>query len=235
MLEIRDLEVRYGQAIALDGVDLDVGDGEIVCVVGPNGAGKSTLVNTIAGIERPVRGTIRMGDADLSRAPAHRVCDYGISIVPEGRRLFPKMSVIENLELGAYRRACRATKDERLESVWELFPKLRERRHQAAGTLSGGEQQMLAIGRALMAQPRLLLLDEPSLGLAPIVVDEVFEVIASIHRTGVAILLVEQRVDRALALAQRGYVLIEGRIVRSGPGAELLADEGVQSAILGLH
>lgn len=235
MLEVRDLEVRYGHAIALAGVDLDVADGEIVCVVGPNGAGKSTLVNTIAGIERPSRGAIRMGGTDLSRTPSHRVCDHGISLVPEGRRLFPKMTVAENLELGAYRPACRATKAERLEFVFELFPKLRERWRQAAGTLSGGEQQMVAIGRALMAQPRLLLLDEPSLGLAPIIVDEVFEVIGSIHRAGVAVLLVEQRVDRALALAQRGYVLVEGRIVLSGSSAELLANEAVQTQILGLH
>jgi branched-chain amino acid transport system ATP-binding protein len=235
MLEIRDLEVRYGQAIALDGLDLDVGNQEIICVVGPNGAGKSTLVNTIAGIERPVRGTIRMDGNDISRTAGHRVCDYGISIVPEGRRLFPKMTVLENLELGAYRRACRPTKDERLEFVCELFPRLRDRLRQPAGTLSGGEQQMCAIGRALMAQPRLLLLDEPSLGLAPIVVDELFEVIASIHRSGVAVLLVEQRVDQALALAERGYILVEGRILRSGTSETLLADAEVQSAILGLH
>lgn len=235
MLEIRDLEVRYGHAIALTGIDLDVRDGEIVTVVGPNGAGKSTLVNTIAGIERPVRGAIRMDGADITRTPGHRVCDYGISIVPEGRRLFPAMTVAENLELGAYRRACRATKAERLDFVCELFPLLRQRWRQPAGTLSGGEQQMVAIGRALMAQPRLLLLDEPSLGLAPIIVDEVFRTIASIHEAGVSILLVEQRVDRALALAQRGYVLVEGRIVRSGTSQELLADEAVQSSILGLH
>lgn len=235
MLEIRGLEVRYGHAIALEGIDLDVHDGEIVTVVGPNGAGKSTLVNTIAGIERPVKGSIRMAGVEVSRTAGHRVCDHGISIVPEGRRLFPRMSVAENLELGAYRRACRPTKAERLDFVCELFPVLRERWRQPAGTLSGGEQQMVAIGRALMARPQLLLLDEPSLGLAPIVVDEVFRTIASIHRAGVAVLLVEQRVDRALALAQRGYVLIEGRIVRSGTSEELLADETVQSAILGLH
>lgn len=235
MLEIRDLEVRYGQAIALAGIDLDVRDGEIVTVVGPNGAGKSTLVNTVAGIERPARGVIRMAGVDVTRTAGHRVCDQGISIVPEGRRLFPRMTVAENLELGAYRRACRATKAERLDFVCELFPLLRRRWRQPAGTLSGGEQQMVAIGRALMAQPRLLLLDEPSLGLAPIIVDEVFRTIASIHEAGVSILLVEQRVDRALALAQRGYVLVEGRIVRSGTSQELLADEAVQSSILGLH
>ncbi len=234
MLEVRGLDAFYGQAHALWSVDLDLREGEIVSVVGPNGAGKSTLVMSIAGLHRSTRGQIAMQGLEVTRLPAHRVCDTGISIVPEGRRIFPAMSVADNLELGAYRRSARATRAEGLDRVYSLFPKLRERSGQLAGSLSGGEQQMLAIGRALLAQPRLLLLDEPSLGLAPVIVDEVFQVIETINAAGVTILLVEQNVERALAVSSRGYLLIEGRVVKAGPAAELAASDEVRRAVLGI-
>jgi len=234
MLEIHDLHAYYGEAVALSGVDLRLEAGEIVCVVGPNGAGKSTLVNAIAGLHRATRGRIVMDGRDLSRLAGHRVCDAGIAIVPEGRRIFPLMRVIENLDLGAYRGAARATRDERLGWVYELFPRLGERSQQIAGSLSGGEQQMLAVGRALMANPRVLLMDEPSLGLAPVVVDELFATITTIHEAGVSVLLVEQNVDRALRLASRGYLLSEGRVVLEGSSDALGRSEVMQRTVLGL-
>jgi branched-chain amino acid transport system ATP-binding protein len=234
MLEVEGLHAFYGEAVALSGVGLRLEAGEIVCVVGPNGAGKSTLVNAIGGIHRAVRGVLTMDGRSLVRLPAHRVCDAGIAVVPEGRRIFPRMSVLENLDLGAYRRSARATRDERLAWVYELFPRLRERSTQLAGSLSGGEQQMVAIGRALMANPRVLLMDEPSLGLAPVVVDEVFDTIRVIHEAGVAVLLVEQNVDRALKLASRGYLLAEGRVVLEGPSRELAGSEVMRRTVLGL-
>jgi branched-chain amino acid transport system ATP-binding protein len=234
VLEVRELDVYHGEARAIEGVSLDVADGEIVCIVGPNGAGKSTLVNTIAGLHRARGGRIVMAGADVTRVPAHRVCRHGLAIVPEGRRIFPEMTVAENLALGAYRPEARRERFEKLAWVHELFPRLGERAGQRAGSLSGGEQQMLAIGRALMAAPRLLLLDEPSLGLAPVIVDEVFGVIGTINRAGVSVLLVEQNVQRALQIASRGYLLSEGRIVLEGRSAELLADGQVRRSVLGV-
>jgi branched-chain amino acid transport system ATP-binding protein len=234
VLEVRGLDVSYGDARALEGIDLEVHEGEIVCVVGPNGAGKSTLIHALAGVHRPVRGSILMDGTDIARLPPHRVCLHGLAIVPEGRRVFPDMSVRENLELGAYRAEARPRRAETLAWVHDLFPRLRERAGQAAGSLSGGEQQMLAIGRALMARPRLLLMDEPSLGLAPIVVDEVFEVVRTINASGVNVLLVEQNVERALRCAGRGYLLSEGRIVLGGSSSELLDSGAVRSAVLGM-
>jgi len=234
MLEVEKLQAFYGEAIALSGVDLRLDRGEIVCVVGPNGAGKSTLVNSIAGLHRSTRGRILMDGTDLSRVAGHRVCEAGIAVVPEGRRLFPKMTVLENLELGAYRRGARAARDDRLGWVYELFPRLAERPRQMAGSLSGGEQQMVAIGRALMASPSVLLMDEPSLGLAPVVVDEVFSTIGSIHEAGVSVLLVEQNVDRALRLATRGYLLSEGRVVLEGSTADLGQNDLMRRTVLGL-
>ena len=234
MLEVRGLDAFYGEAVALSAVDLRLDAGEIACVVGPNGAGKSTLVNAIAGLHRAIRGEILMDGRDLARTAAHRVGEAGIAIVPEGRRIFPRMSVLENLDLGAYRRAARASRDERLGWVYELFPRLNERASQLAGSLSGGEQQMVAIGRALMANPRVLLMDEPSLGLAPVIVDEVFETIGTIHGAGVGVLLVEQNVDRALRIASRGYLLSEGRIVLDGPSDELRGSEVMRRTVLGL-
>jgi branched-chain amino acid transport system ATP-binding protein len=234
VLEVRELEVFHGEARALDGVAIDVADGEIVCIVGPNGAGKSTLVNTIAGLHRARGGRIVMAGTDVTRVAAHRVCRHGLAIVPEGRRIFPEMTVAENLALGAYRPEARRVRAEALSWVHGLFPRLLERGTQRAGSLSGGEQQMLAIGRALMAAPRLLLMDEPSLGLAPVIVEEVFEVVRTINAAGVSVLLVEQNVQRALELASRGYLLSEGRIVLEGSSAALLADDQVRRSVLGV-
>jgi len=234
MLEVRGLDVYYGDAHALWAVDLDVSDTEIVSIVGPNGAGKSTLVNTIAGLHRARGGQILMNGVDISSVPGHRVCRHGLAIVPEGRRIFPQMSVRDNLDLGAYRSAARAAHAGSLAWVHELFPRLAERGGQLAGSLSGGEQQMLAIGRALMARPQLLLLDEPSLGLAPVIVDEVFDVITTINERGVAILLVEQNVRRALAISSRAYLLSEGRIALSGAPEELVNSDVVRREVLGL-
>jgi branched-chain amino acid transport system ATP-binding protein len=234
MLEIRDLDAFYGDAQALWGVTMDVHDGETVAVLGTNGAGKSTLVNAVAGLHAKRRGTIAVGGADIAHLPAHRVCEHGVAVVPEGRRVFPAMSVYDNLCLGAYRRTARAEYRVSLDRVYGIFPRLRQRTGQLAGSLSGGEQQMLAIGRALMAKPTLLLLDEPSLGLAPVMTDEVFEAIEAVNAQGVSVLLVEQDVDRALEVAGRGYLLAEGRVAGSGTSAELRASDTVQRSVLGL-
>jgi branched-chain amino acid transport system ATP-binding protein len=234
MLEVAGLDAFYGDATALRDVSLRVGAAEIVSVVGPNGAGKSTLVNVIAGLHRHRTGRITMDGADIAAVAGHRFCDRGIAIVPEGRRLFPRMTVRENLDLGAYRGAARAGRQARLAWVHELFPRLAERAGQLAGSLSGGEQQMVAIGRALMADPRLLLLDEPSLGLAPVIVDEVFDVIGTIQAAGVGVLLVEQNVNRALEISSRAYLLIEGRVHLEGPAADLQANDEVRRTVLGV-
>jgi branched-chain amino acid transport system ATP-binding protein len=233
LLEARHLAIGYGDAPAVWDASLAVDAGEVVSVIGPNGAGKSTLINSIAGLRRWQGGTLTFDGLDLATIPAHRVCSQGIALVPEGRRLFSRMSVEENLELGAYRPGARRERHAVLERVFGLFPILRERRRQLAGALSGGQQQMVAIGRALMARPRLLLLDEPSLGLAPAVVDQMFDIIRAIHGEGVAILLVEQNVTKALEIASRVYVLEEGRTVASGTPAELLAQSSIQDAYLG--
>jgi branched-chain amino acid transport system ATP-binding protein len=235
LLEVHGVAIAYGDAPAVWDATLDVDDGEIVAVIGPNGAGKSTLVNTIAGLHRARAGALRFAGVDLNTVPAHLVCRQGIALVPEGRRLFTRMSVEENLDIGCYRGEARRARGETLKRVYRLFPILRERRHQLAGSLSGGQQQMVAIGRALMARPRLLLLDEPSLGLAPTVVDAMFEVIRAIHAEGVAVLLVEQNVVRALELADRAYVLEQGRVVAGGPAAQLREDARIQQAYLGLR
>jgi branched-chain amino acid transport system ATP-binding protein len=233
VLEVRSLDAWYGQARALWEVDLEVGAGEIVSVIGPNGAGKSTVVNALAGILRTVRGRILVDGTDLTRLAAHRVCDRGVAIVPEGRRVFAHMSVRDNLLLGAHRRGARAEHRAGLAAVFDLFPRLAERSDQRAANLSGGEQQMLAIGRALMARPRLLLMDEPSLGLAPVVVDQVFAAVQAINRDGVSVLLVEQEVERALAVSARTYLLAEGRIVATGASGELRDSEQVRRSVLG--
>jgi branched-chain amino acid transport system ATP-binding protein len=234
VLEVRGLEVCHGEAQALWGVDLTLGDGEIVCIVGPNGAGKTTLAHAIAGMLPVASGSVRIGGTEVAGLPTHLVCRSGIAIVPEGRRIFPGLTVRDNLDLGAYRRDARAFHAESLAWVHELFPRLAERSAQVAGSLSGGEQQMLAIGRALMARPRVLLLDEPSLGLAPVIVDDVFDAIGVINRTGVSVLLVEQNVVRALEIASRGYVLSEGRVALVGTAAELLANDSVRRTVLGV-
>jgi branched-chain amino acid transport system ATP-binding protein len=234
VLEVKSLSAFYGEAQALHCVDLRIDDGELVAVVGPNGAGKTTLVNALAGLLTDREGEIVLDRVDLVQLPSHKVCDHGVAIVPEGRRVFAGMSVRDNLSLGAYRSSARASHAERLSKVYELFPVLQSRAAQRAGTLSGGEQQMLAIGRALMSGPRLLLLDEPSLGLAPVVVDTLFDVLREINGTGVSMLLVEQNVTRALAISQRGYLLNEGRILRSGTGDALVEDDEVRRVCLGL-
>jgi branched-chain amino acid transport system ATP-binding protein len=233
MLEVRGLDAFHGRAQALWGVDLEVGDAEIVSVIGPNGAGKSTLVSAVAGMLRTVRGRIAVDGADLARRAAHRVCECGVAIVPEGRRVFAHMTVRDNLLLGAHRRGARVAHRAALDRVHALFPRLAERAQQPAVNLSGGEQQMLAIGRALMAQPRLLLLDEPTLGLAPVVIDEVFAAIETIHGDGVSVLLVEQDVEQALAVSSRVYLLAEGRIVTTGTPDELRTSPEVRRSVLG--
>jgi len=234
LLEVRQLAIAYGDAPAVWDASLDVDEGQLVSVIGPNGAGKSTLVNTIAGLQRSRSGLLRFAGVDLTTVPSHRVCHHGIALVPEGRRLFARMSVEENLEIGCYRGAARVARGETLERVYRLFPILRERRRQLGGSLSGGQQQMVAIGRALMACPRLLLLDEPSLGLAPTVVDLMFETIRAIHAEGVAILLVEQNVVRALEIADHAYVLEQGRVVAEGSPSVLRQESRIQEAYLGL-
>jgi branched-chain amino acid transport system ATP-binding protein len=235
MLEVSNLDVRYGVAQALWGVSMQVGAGELVSVVGPNGAGKTTLINTLAGLLRASSGSIRFGGADVTRLPAHRFCQQGIAIVPEGRRLFTGMTVLENLELGSYLPEAKARRRQTLEEVLALFPALHEKLPVAAGLLSGGQQQMVAIGRALMARPRLLLLDEPSLGLAPAIVADMFEAIRRINSDGLSVLLVEQNIVMAMELATRAYVLEEGRIVLSGPADTLLQRPEIRKAYLGLE
>ncbi|HET9138284.1 ABC transporter ATP-binding protein [Actinophytocola sp.] len=234
MLEVRDLDAYYGGARALWSVSLDVAAGETVSIIGPNGAGKSTIVAAVARLHRNVRGRVAVDGVDVLSLPPHRICDRGVAIVPEGRRVFGHMSVRDNLFLGAYRRLARAGHRETLAEVYALFPRLAARSAQPAGRLSGGEQQMLAIGRALMARPRLLLLDEPSLGLAPIVIDEVFEAITTINARGVSVLLVEQDIDRALEISARGYLLTEGRIIAEGPASTLRDRDDVRRSVLGI-
>jgi len=233
VLEVRQLDAFYGDARVLWEVNLDVRAGETVCVIGPNGAGKSTLVNAIARLHTRTRGRIAVDGTDVCGVATHEVCSCGVAIVPEGRRVFAHMTVHDNLCLGAYRPAARKTYKEQLERAYQLFPRLAERSGQLAGTLSGGEQQMVAIARALMARPRLLLLDEPSLGLAPVVIDEVFDALVQIGAQGVSILLVEQDVERALSLASRAYLLVEGRVAAEGPSAELRQSDAVRDAVLG--
>ena len=235
MLEVRNFSVSYGAAPALSGVNLAVASGMLVVVVGPNGAGKSTLINAIGGLHPADGGSLSIYGKSLMGTPAHRYCDYGIALVPEGRRLFTGLTVLENLELGSYRADARRKREETLEEVCTMFPVLKERLAAVAGTLSGGQQQMVAIGRALMARPKLLLLDEPSLGLAPVIVVELFRAIRRINAAGVAVLLVEQNVAAALDLAHRAYVLEEGRIVAQGKPRELAAQPHIQRAYLGLH
>lgn len=234
MLEVTNLNVAYGDAQALWDVSLTVNDGEIVTVVGPNGAGKTTLVNTLAGMMPARSGQIYLDGHDLTKLERHQFCQYGIAIAPEGRRLFPQMTVYDNLAMGSFTPAARPHHAEMLEQVYRNFPLLKERARQLAGTLSGGQQQMVAIGRALMARPRLLLLDEPSLGLAPLIVETIFEVIRAINILGVSILLVEQNVVSALKIASRGYVLEEGRITQAGFADSLMRDPHVMQAYLGL-
>ena len=234
MLEVNNILVNYGAAPALWGVTLEVKAGELVCVVGPNGAGKTTLINAIAGLHRIHGGSLRFNGQDITQLASHRFCDAGIAIVPEGRRLFTQMTVFDNLELGSFIARAKVHRKESMEQVLELFPVLKEKLQAPAGALSGGQQQMVAIGRALMARPSLLLLDEPSLGLAPSIVLDMFRAIRHINAQGTSVLLVEQNVAMAMELASRAYVVEEGRIVMQGEAGELLTRPEIQKAYLGL-
>lgn len=234
MLELRSVNAGYGSFQALFDVSLEVKSGEAVGVIGPNGAGKTTLMRVISGLIRPTMGTIAMEGADVVRTPAHRIIELGIAHVPENRRLFPRMTVEDNLRMGAFMPKARVKAAERLAFVYELFPRMKERRDQFAGTMSGGEQQMCAIGRALMSDPRLLLLDEPSAGLAPVIVQQVFELVRRIRASGLTVLIVEQNVQQVLKVVDRAYLLETGRIRASGSSAELLADKSIREAYLGV-
>ena len=234
MLSVENLDVFHGDAQALDGVSLDVAEGAIVAIVGANGAGKTSLIRTIAGMHRPARGRIVLRGADIAGLPSHRVCDLGVGQVAEGRQVFPSLTVAENLEMGAMLPRARVNQKQNLDRMLAMFPRLSERYGQAAGTLSGGEQQMLAIARCLMGEPQLVMFDEPSLGLAPTVVQQVLATIRDLNRQGLTCVLVEQNVAVSLKLASRAYVLENGRVTLSGTGAELLADDRVRHAYLGM-
>lgn len=233
MLKIDDINVYYGAIHAIKGISLEVNEGEIVTLIGANGAGKSTTLRTISGLLKPKTGTMTFEGKNIAGVPAHSIVKAGISQVPEGRRIFAEMSVMENLDLGAFIRKDKDGIQKDLKMVFERFPRLEERKNQEAGTLSGGEQQMLAMGRALMSRPRLLLLDEPSMGLAPLLIKEIFSIIQDINKTGTTILLVEQNANMALSIANRAYVLETGRITLSGDAKELAASEDVRKAYLG--
>jgi branched-chain amino acid transport system ATP-binding protein len=233
LLEVQSIDAYYGDLQALWNVSIVVKQGELVVLVGPNGAGKTTLLRTIVGLHRPAKGSIWFDGQAAHTAPAHQMVERGMVLVPEGRRLFASMTVLENLEIGAYTTRARREKVKTLQWIFEIFPILAQRQRQSAATLSGGQQQMLAVGRALMGLPRLLLLDEPSLGLAPLVVENIFEIVQKVNHAGVTVLLVEQNVRAALELAHRAYIVEQGRIVGEGTGAELLTDRNVRQAYLG--
>ena len=232
MLKVNDINVYYGAIHAIKGVSFEVNDGEIVTLIGANGAGKTTTLQTVSGLLHSRTGSIEFMGENIMGHPAHKLVGKGLAQVPEGRRVFLQMTVEENLEMGAYSQS-KSTVASGLERAYELFPRLSERRRQVAGTLSGGEQQMLAMGRALMSNPKLLMLDEPSMGLAPILVEQIFDIIRSLHKAGTTILLVEQNAQMALSVADRAYVLETGKIVSTGTGAQLLNDESVKKAYLG--
>ena len=232
MLELQDLTVSYGGIQALKGINLQVGEGEIVTLIGANGAGKSTTLRTISGLEKPQGGKIIYNGVDITGKPSKYMVQNGLILVPEGRLIFPDMTVLENLKIGAYLRRDKDIEKD-IQHMYELFPRLKERSWQMAGTLSGGEQQMLAVGRALMSRPKLLMMDEPSLGLAPLVVRDIFSIIRTIRDSGVTVLLIEQNANAALKVADRGYVLETGRIALEGTGQELLSDPAVRAAYLG--
>ncbi len=234
MLTVENLDVFYGDVQALDGVSLEIEENAIVAIVGANGAGKTTLIRAVAGMQPQARGRVIFDGADISRWPSHRVCNLGLGQVAEGRQVFPTLTVAENLDVGAMLPRARAARENNRERVFAMFPKLAERARQAAGTLSGGEQQMLAIGRCLMGAPRLIMFDEPSLGLAPNIARDVLQTIRELNREGITCLLVEQNVALSLQLASRAYVLENGRVTLSGSGSALLADDRVRSAYLGL-
>ena len=234
LLEVSGIDVFYGRVQAVRGATLEVDKGEVVALIGSNGAGKTTTLRTISGLLHPLRGTIKFNGIDITRIEPQKIVGLGICQSPEGRRLFTRMSVLDNLRMGAYTRSGRADIKADMDRVFELFPRLKERMNQIAGTLSGGEQQMCAMGRALMARPKLLMLDEPSLGLSPILVETIFSIVREINATGTPVLLVEQNANKALDVAHRGYVLETGSIVKTGTGKDLLASADVQKAYLGM-
>ncbi len=233
MLEIKDLEVYYGVIQAIKGISFEVNEGEIISLIGANGAGKTTILHTITGLLSPKKGSIIFEGKDITKTPAHKIVGLGMAHVPEGRRVFAEMSVYQNLKMGAYTRSDKGEIAQTLEKVYKRFPRLEERKNQLAGTLSGGEQQMLAMGRALMSNPRIILMDEPSMGLSPILVNEIFDIIQSVSEAGTTVLLVEQNAKKALAIADRAYVLETGRIVMSGDAKELMNDDSIKKAYLG--
>ncbi len=233
MLEIKNLEVYYGMIQAIKGISFEVNEGEVIALIGANGAGKTTILHTISGLIAPKKGSITFEGQEITKIPAHKIVENGLAQVPEGRRVFPSLSVLQNLKLGAYTRKDKKEIDDTLKMIYERFPRLEERKNQPAGTLSGGEQQMLAMGRALMSKPRIILMDEPSMGLSPIFVNEIFDIIKQVSASGTTVLLVEQNAKKALSIADRGYVLETGKIVKEGKASDLLNDEAVKKAYLG--
>ena len=233
ILEVKDLQVFYGMIQAIKGISFEVNEGETVALIGANGAGKTTTLHTITGLLSPKKGSVVFEGKEITKVPAHKIVSLGMAHVPEGRRVFAQLSVYQNLKMGAYTRKDKAEIDEMLETVYKRFPRLKERQNQMAGTLSGGEQQMLAMGRALMSKPKIVLLDEPSMGLSPILVNEIFDIIQSLNKAGTTVLLVEQNAKKALSIADRAYVLETGRIVQSGDAQVLLNDESIKKAYLG--
>lgn len=233
MLEIKDLEVYYGMIQAIKGVSFEVNEGEVIALIGANGAGKTTILHTITGLLEAKKGTVTFDGKDITKVPAHRIVTMGMAHVPEGRRVFSNLTVFQNLKMGAYTRKDKTEIEESLKTVYKRFPRLEERQNQLAGTLSGGEQQMLAMGRALMSHPRLILMDEPSMGLSPIFVNEIFDIIKKVSAGGTTVLLVEQNAKKALSISDRGYVLETGNIVLSGKSDELLNNDSIKKAYLG--
>ena len=233
MLEVKDLEVYYGVIQAIKGVSFQVNQGEVIALIGANGAGKTTILHTITGLLAPKKGSVMFEGKEITKVPAHKIVSMGMAHVPEGRRVFAELSVYENLKMGAYTRKDRAEIDESLQNVYKRFPRVEERKNQMAGTLSGGEQQMLAMGRALMSKPKIILMDEPSMGLSPILVNEIFDIIQAVSESGTTVLLVEQNAKKALSIADRAYVLETGNIVLEGKAKDLLENDSIKKAYLG--
>lgn len=233
MLEIRDLEVYYGMIQAIKGVSFDVNEGEVIALIGANGAGKTTILHTITGLINAQKGSVWFEGKDITKVPAHKIVSMGMAHVPEGRRVFANLTVLQNLKMGAYTRKDKTEIEQTLDSIYKRFPRLMERQNQLAGTLSGGEQQMLAMGRALMSHPKIILMDEPSMGLSPIFVNEIFDIIKSVSASGTTVLLVEQNAKKALSIADRAYVLETGKIVLSGKASDLLNNDSIKKAYLG--
>ena len=233
MLEVKDLEVYYGVIQAIKGVSFEVNQGEVIALIGANGAGKTTILHTVTGLLSPKKGQVLFEGRDITKVPAHKIVSMGMAHVPEGRRVFAELSVYENLKMGAYTRKDKSEIEESLANVYKRFPRLEERKNQMAGTLSGGEQQMLAMGRALMSKPKIILMDEPSMGLSPILVNEIFDIIQAVSESGTTVLLVEQNAKKALSIADRAYVLETGNIVLEGNANDLLEDDSIKKAYLG--